>query len=167
MSERTNGSHTILEVEHFSVAIICGIHLLQCRISIQHRFSRLNAVILYQSPATRIHSPPLNAHNSAFGLACSCLETSFFLPVWMYSLPSKICAVPNGRTLAGRPRPLPNNMFQPLLRILQFLPFNSFLSHTVMCVLYFYGFISVFQGSRPHSCHWLIISSALLRLQPS
>ena len=51
MGERTNGSHTIFEVEHLSVAIICGIHFLQSRISI---------------------------HNSAFRLACSCLETSFF-----------------------------------------------------------------------------------------
>ena len=48
MGERTNGSHTILEVEHFSVAIICGIHLLQTRIGVQHRFSRFNTVILYQ-----------------------------------------------------------------------------------------------------------------------
>ena len=48
MGERTNGSHTILEVEHLSVSIICGIHLLQTRIGIQHRFSRLNTVILYQ-----------------------------------------------------------------------------------------------------------------------
>ena len=48
MGERTNGSHTILEVEHLSVSIIYGIHLLQTRIGIQHRFSRLNTVILYQ-----------------------------------------------------------------------------------------------------------------------
>ena len=48
MGERTNGSHTILKVEHLSVAIICSIHLLQSWISIQHRFSRFNTVILYQ-----------------------------------------------------------------------------------------------------------------------
>ena len=98
--ERTNGSHTILEVEHLSVSIIYGIHLLQTRIGIQHRFSRLNTVILYQFTGNTNHSPPLNAHSSAFELTCGYLETSFFLPVWMYSLPSKICAVPNERTLA-------------------------------------------------------------------
>lgn len=48
MGERTNGSHTILEVEHLSVSIICGIHLLQTRIGIQHRFSCFHTVILYQ-----------------------------------------------------------------------------------------------------------------------
>ncbi len=48
MGERTNGSHTIFEVKHFSVAIICGIHLLQTRIGVQHRFSRFNTIILYQ-----------------------------------------------------------------------------------------------------------------------
>ena len=42
MGERTNGSHTILEVEHLSVAIIYGIHLLQTRIGIQHGLSCLS-----------------------------------------------------------------------------------------------------------------------------
>ena len=48
MSERTNCSHTILEVEHLSVSIICGIHLLQSRISVQHGLSCFQTVILYQ-----------------------------------------------------------------------------------------------------------------------
>ena len=48
VGKRTDGSHTILEVEHLSVSIICGIHLLQTRIGIQHRFSRFHTVILYQ-----------------------------------------------------------------------------------------------------------------------
>ena len=102
MGERTNGSHTILEVEHQ-----CFHHLRHTSSSnsdsIQHRFSRLVTVI--PGSVHRQHestSPPLNAHSSVFGLACSCLETSFFLPVWMYSLPSKICAVPMDALSAGR-----------------------------------------------------------------
>lgn len=34
MGKRTDGSHTILEVEHLSIAIICSIHFLQTRIGI-------------------------------------------------------------------------------------------------------------------------------------
>ncbi len=34
-----------------------------------HASTRLSST---NSPATRIHSPPLNAHSSAFGLVCSC-----------------------------------------------------------------------------------------------
>ena len=48
MGERTNGGHTILEVEHLSVAIVCGIHLLQSGISVQHGLSCFQTVILYQ-----------------------------------------------------------------------------------------------------------------------
>ena len=48
MGKRADSSHTILEVEHIRVAIICGIHLLHSRISIQHRLSCFNTVIFYQ-----------------------------------------------------------------------------------------------------------------------
>ena len=47
MGKRADSSHTIFEVEHLCVAIICGIHL-QTRIGIQHRFSRFYTIILYQ-----------------------------------------------------------------------------------------------------------------------
>mgnify|MGYP007059901031 CR=1 FL=1 len=49
MGECGDSSHTILEVEHLGVTIICGIHLLQSRICIQDRLACLNTVILYQS----------------------------------------------------------------------------------------------------------------------
>ena len=48
MGKRTDGSHTILEVEHLSIAIICSIHFFQIRIGIQHRFSRFYTIIFYQ-----------------------------------------------------------------------------------------------------------------------
>lgn len=48
MGKGTNGGHTILKVEYLSVAIICGIHLLQTRIGIQHGLSCFHMVILYQ-----------------------------------------------------------------------------------------------------------------------
>lgn len=48
VGKRTDGSHTILEVEHLSIAIICSIHFFQTRIGIQHRFSRFYTIIFYQ-----------------------------------------------------------------------------------------------------------------------
>lgn len=42
MGKRTDGSHTILEVEHLSIAIICSIHFLQTRIGISVVFDLLD-----------------------------------------------------------------------------------------------------------------------------
>lgn len=49
-------------------------------------------------PATRIHSSPFMAQSSTLGLASICFATLLPLPVWIYSLPSNRCTVPNGRT---------------------------------------------------------------------
>ena len=51
-----------------------------------------------QARAMRTHFPSWKAQISALGLAASCRETGLLLPVWMYSLPSKMWAVPKGRT---------------------------------------------------------------------
>ena len=48
MRKCRNRCGCILKIKNFCIAIICGIHLLQTRIGIQHRFSRFNTIILYQ-----------------------------------------------------------------------------------------------------------------------
>lgn len=83
MCKRWKCSCSIFEVKHFCLASL--------------RSSSTS------SPATRSHSPSLNAQISTFGLAWICFDTSFTLPVWIHSLPSKIWAVPKGLILDWSP----------------------------------------------------------------
>ena len=48
MSEGVDGGDTVLEVEHLGVAVICGVHLFQAGISVQHGLPCFHAVILDQ-----------------------------------------------------------------------------------------------------------------------
>lgn len=62
MSEGVDGGDTVLEVEHLSVAVICGVHLFQAGVSVQHGLPCLDAVILDQFAS---NANPLAALESA------------------------------------------------------------------------------------------------------
>ena len=66
-------------------------------------------------PVTRIHSPSLNAVSSAFGFACSCLETSFTFRSGCTAYPQRCARCRTGAHAAGRPLRLPDNTYLHLL----------------------------------------------------
>ena len=73
MSECRNGGHTILKVKYLRVAVICCIHLLQTRISIQHGLSCFNAVILDQFTSNANPLATLECTQLCFGVCVQLL----------------------------------------------------------------------------------------------
>lgn len=93
----------MLEVEHFSVTIICGVNLLRFRISIQYGLSHLNTVIFYQFARNTNSLTVLERMQFCFRVGMQLLENVLPLSSLDYSLSSKACAVPSGCTLGRSP----------------------------------------------------------------
>ena len=103
MSEGVDGGDTVLEVEHLSVAVICGVHLFQAGVSVQHGLPCLDAVILDQFASNANPLAALESAKLGFRVGVQLLGNILLLAGLDVQLASKMCAVPKGRTLGWSP----------------------------------------------------------------
>ena len=160
MGECTNGSHTIFEVEHLSVAIICGIHLLQSRIRIQHGLSCFHTVILYQFASDANPLATFKCTQFCFRIGMQLLGNILLLA----SLDVQLAFKNMCRAKRTHSRLVAFDRCQ----VICFSFFFILSFPTQSCVIY--SFISAFPKSRPHSSRLPAASSAqpsLLLHEPS